>query len=117
LNHQDKIFPEGVTVTELEPRIYLLAGAALFAVGVYGLIIQTHFLKKILALNVMGNGVFLIFITFAALAPGNVPDPVPHAMVLTGIVVAVCATGLGLVLADRVQKTSEQTAIDEKDRE
>jgi multicomponent Na+:H+ antiporter subunit C len=104
-------------MTELEPRIYLLAGAALFAVGIYGVILQSHFLKRILALNVMGNGVFLILITLAALTPGDVPDPVPHAMVLTGIVVAVCATGLGLVLADRVQETSARTAIEDKDRE
>ena len=40
---------------------------------------------------------------FGRRAAGGRPDPVPQAMVLTGIVVAVCATGLALTLADPVQ--------------
>ena len=34
---------------------------------------------------------------------GQRADPVPHALVITGIVVAVCATGLALTLATRIQ--------------
>ena len=41
---------------------------------------------EIIAINVMGNGVFLVFITLAARVAGDRPDPVPHAMVLTGII-------------------------------
>jgi multicomponent Na+:H+ antiporter subunit C len=102
---------------ELGLKIYLLAGAALFVIGLYGVLVQTHFLKRILALNVMGNGTFLVFITLAALTPGEFPDPVPHAMVLTGIVVAVCATGLGLVLADRVQAATGRSTIEHEGKE
>ena len=84
-------------------RIYALAGVALFAIGFYSLLVQTHLLRRIMALNVMGSGVFLVYIALGAQTPGPIPDPVPHAMVLTGIVVSVCATGLALALADRVQ--------------
>ena len=84
-------------------RIYALAGVALFAIGFYSLLVQAHLLRRIMALNVMGSGVFLAYIALGAQTPGPIPDPVPHAMVLTGIVVSVCATGLALALADRVQ--------------
>ena len=83
-------------------QLYMLAGAALFAIGFFGIIGRTHLLKKILAVNIMGNGVFIVFIATAARTAGAVADPIPHAMVLTGIVVSVCATGLALALADRV---------------
>lgn len=88
---------------DADPRLYLLAGLALFAIGFYSLAVQTHLLRRIMALNVMGSGVFLAFLSLALKSAAPMPDPVPHAMVLTGIVVAVCATGLALALADRVQ--------------
>jgi multicomponent Na+:H+ antiporter subunit C len=84
-------------------RIYALAGVALFVIGFYSLLVQTHVLRRIMALNVMGSGVFLVYIALGAQTSGPIPDPVPHAMVLTGIVVSVCATGLALALADRAQ--------------
>lgn len=95
--------------------LYLFAGAALFVMGFHGVIRQSHLLKRILAVNIMGNGVFLVFMTIAARTPGPIPDPIPHAMVLTGIVVAVCATGLALALADRVQQSTGRAEIDDED--
>jgi multicomponent Na+:H+ antiporter subunit C len=55
----------------------------------------------------MSTGIFLILIA-AAYKPLNTGavDPVPHAMVLTGIVVSVSVTALALILACRVQETS-----------
>jgi multicomponent Na+:H+ antiporter subunit C len=80
---------------------YGVAGAVLIAIGLYALIVRRHLLRKIVALNVIGNGVFL---TLVAAAPRlGTPDPVPHAMVLTGIVVAVSATAFALALAVRVR--------------
>lgn len=86
--------------------LYLLAGAALFALGLRGVFSRAALLQRIIAVNVMGNGVFLVFITLAARGEGDKPDPVPHAMVLTGIVVAVCATALALTLAHRWQSSA-----------
>ncbi len=88
--------------------LFLLAGAALFVIGLRGVFTRVAVLQRIIAVNVMGNGVFLVFIALAARAEGDRPDPVPHAMVLTGIVVAVCATGLALTLADRYRKAEEE---------
>ena len=77
--------------------IYAVAGIALFVVGVVGLILQSHLLRKILAFNIMGSGVFLVLVGLGQ--RGGMPDPVPQAMVLTGIVVTVAATALALALA------------------
>lgn len=88
-------------------RLYLLAGAALFAIGFHALLAQAHLLRRIMALNVMGSGVFVVLIALSAQIPGAVPDPVPHAMVLTGIVVSVCATGFAVALADRLLAAGE----------
>ena len=94
-------------------RIYLLAGAVTFVIGFYSLLVQSHLLRRIMALNVMGSGVFLVFIALGAQRPGAIPDPVPHAMVLTGIVVSVCATGLALALADRLQAATHKVELED----
>ncbi len=48
-------------------------------------------MRKVLALNVMGVGIFMFLIAFAKQSESLV-DPVPHAMVLTGIVIAAAVT-------------------------
>ena len=80
-------------------ELFLLVGAALFACGAAGVFRDAEPLRRVIAVNIMGSGVFLLLVAIAARG-GDRPDPVPHAMVLTGIVVAVCATGVALVLAD-----------------
>lgn len=87
--------------------LYSVAGLILFGMGFYTLIIHSHPLRKILAVNVMATGVFLILVATAYTPWGKgAVDPVPHAMVLTGIVVSVSVTALALILACRVQETS-----------
>ena len=95
---------------------YALTGVGLFLLSLYALIVQTHLLRKIIALNVMGSGVFMVMVALAARVVDGVPDPVPHAMVITGIVVAVSATALGLVLMLRLRAHSGQAVLpDEQD--
>ena len=48
----------------------------------------------------MGSGAFLVLVGFAQ--RDGTADPVPQAMVLTGIVVAVAATALALALLRRL---------------
>ena len=91
--------------------LYALTGIIVFGMGLYGLILYPHWLRKILALNVMGGGVFLLLIGLANRLPNTLPDPVPHAMVLTGIVVAVSATGLALALVRRLYAMTGQTSF------
>lgn len=80
--------------------LFACVGAILFAMGVVGVILIGHLLRRILAFNVLGSGAFLILVGLAQ--RNDVPDPVPQAMVLTGIVVAVAATALALALVRRL---------------
>jgi len=83
--------------------LYLLAGVFLFVLGAVYVVNNPLLLGKILAVNIAGSGVFLVLITIAYRSRLEYPDPVPQAMVLTGIVVAVSATALALALAVRMK--------------
>ena len=89
---------------------YALIGVGLFTLGLYALIVHAHLLRKILALNIMGSGVFMILVALAKRS-GDMPDPVPHAMVITGIVVAVSATALALTLMLKLSAASGRTTL------
>lgn len=95
--------------------IYALAGGAIFAICLHGLINRAHLLRKVLALNMMGGSVFLILVAIAYRNREGEPDPVPHAMVLTGIVVAVSTTALALALARRHHADTGATDLTDED--
>ena len=98
--------------------IYALAGALLFSIGLYGLVVRPHLLHKVLALNIMSSGAFLVIVGIARRVPGPVPDPLPHAMVLTGIVVTVSATAFALALIKRIHTETGAVCLeDAEDRD
>jgi multicomponent Na+:H+ antiporter subunit C len=90
--------------------LYGLLGVVLAALGLRAALLQPELLRKVLALNVLGAGVFLILIATAYRGPNAAADAVPHALVLTGIVVAVSATALALALARRLLRDDEDDA-------
>ncbi|MGC9456833.1 MAG: NADH-quinone oxidoreductase subunit K [Halothiobacillaceae bacterium] len=95
--------------------LYLLTGGLLFVFGVVALGRSRHLLRQILALNVMGAGVFMVLLVVAARSDS--PDPVPQAMVLTGIVVAVSATAFALALMRRLASATGQASVDDEPEE
>ena len=88
-------------------------GAAVIGWGLYGLIVQQDPLRKALAFNLLGTGVFLMFGSAAARGAGAgvAADPVPQAMVITGIVVAFAATALAVALMLRLREQSADTSL------
>ena len=86
------------------PTLFGLCGAVLVGLGLYGLIVSPQPLRKILAFNLVGSGVFLLFGVVArrGAALGMGGDPVPQALVITGIVVAFSATALAVALVLRL---------------
>ena len=92
---------------------YILTGFALSVIGLLGIALSGHLLRKILSVNIMSSGVFLCLVAPADRLFDRAPDPVPHAMVLTGIVVAVSATALALALARRIATASDQHVPEE----
>lgn len=91
--------------------LYALAGAALFAIGLAGLLALPDLLRKILAFNILGSGAFLILVGLGQRDGGI--DPVPQAMVLTGIVVAIAATALALALARQLLELTGRMRLPE----
>lgn len=87
--------------------LYGISGIAITAVGLNGLFTCEHLVRKVIAANLLGSGVFLVLVALARRAPGA-PDPVPHALVLTGIVVSVSATGLLLSLVRRLESQPDE---------
>lgn len=92
------------------PLMYALAGAGLCGIGLAGFALLRHLLRRVMAFNVMGSGVFLLLVGLAQAR--GAPDPVPQALVLTGIVVAVAATALAVVLMRRWYSLTGNTELD-----
>jgi multicomponent Na+:H+ antiporter subunit C len=88
--------------------VFGLCGAVLIGLGLYGLAVRPGILRKILAFNVMGGGVFLVFGVIArrGAAAGLGADPVPQALVITGVVVAFASTALAVALVTRLADLS-----------
>lgn len=90
----------------------VLTAAALIGLGLYGLLTHPHPMRKILGFNLLGSGVFLMFgiIARKGAAGGFAADPVPQALVITGIVVAFSATALAVALVLRLfQRSGDAT--------
>ena len=82
--------------------LYGLTACVIVALGLRAALLHPSLLQRVVAINVMGAGVFMLLIAVAYRGPGLPPDPLPQALVLTGIVVAVSATALALALARRL---------------
>jgi multicomponent Na+:H+ antiporter subunit C len=93
--------------------LYGLCGAVLVGLGLFGLIVHPQLLRKILAFNLIGSGVFLLFGVVArkGAAAGFGGDPVPQALVITGLVVAFAATALAIALLLRLFEQTGQVTL------
>ena len=93
--------------------IFGLCAAAAIGLGLYGVIVNPQPLRKILAFNLLDSGVFLLFGVVArrGAAAGFGGDPVPQALVITGIVVAFSATALAVALLLRLFQAAGSTSL------
>ncbi|HVN36189.1 MAG TPA: NADH-quinone oxidoreductase subunit K [Casimicrobiaceae bacterium] len=96
------------------PLWFALVPAALIGVGLYGIIVHPQPLRKLVSFNVVGSGAFLLFGAVArrgAAVPLN-GDPVPQALLITGIVVAFCASALAVMLILQLHDRSGDTSLE-----
>ena len=93
--------------------LFGLCAAALVGIGLYGLIVLAHPLRKIIAFNVMGTGVFVLFGALAkrGAAAGLHADPVPQALLITAIVVAFAASALAIALIVRLIESTDSASL------
>jgi multicomponent Na+:H+ antiporter subunit C len=88
--------------------LFGLGASAAAGLGLYGLIVNVQPLRKILAFNLLSCGVFVFFgvIAHRGATADFHGDPVPQALVITGIVVAFAATALAIALLLRLFQTT-----------
>jgi multicomponent Na+:H+ antiporter subunit C len=98
--------------------IFGLCAAVAVGLGLYGLIANPQPLRKVLAFNLLGSGVFLLFGVVArrGAAAGFGGDPIPQALVITGIVVAFSATALAVALVLRLFQATGSATLRDTDR-
>ncbi len=93
--------------------LFALCACALVGIGLYGLIVQPHPLRKLVAFNIMGSGVFVLFGALAkrGAAAGMAADPVPQALLITAIVVAFAATAVTVALLLRLIESTDTASL------
>jgi multicomponent Na+:H+ antiporter subunit C len=93
--------------------LFGLCAAALIGLGLYAFIVNPQPLRKIVAFNVIGNGVFVLFgaVAHRGGAMGWGGDPVPQALLITGLVVAFCASALAVTLLLRLADEAESVTL------
>lgn len=73
----------------------------LWLLGLHGLLTVSSLLRRIIAINIMASGIFMILVALASRTES--PDPVLQALVVTGLVVGVSATAFAVRLYRAVQ--------------
>jgi multicomponent Na+:H+ antiporter subunit C len=98
----------------MSASVFGLCGAAAVGLGLYGLITNPQPLRKMLAFNLLGAGTFVLFgvVGRRGAAAGFSADPVPQALVITGMVVALAATALAVALLLRLFDATGAAALD-----
>ena len=93
---------------------FSLIAVALFFIGFYGLLIPSHPIRRLLAINIMSSSLFMLLVALAWRTEGA-PDPIPHALVLTGLVISISATAFGLALVKQLhRRTTENHPSDRR---
>lgn len=80
---------------------FCVLGLALWLLGLHGLMSMSSLLRRIIAVNIMASGIFMIMVALAGRS--DPPDPVLQALVVTGLVVGVSATAFAVRLYRAVQ--------------
>ena len=93
--------------------LFALCACLLIGIGLYGLIVLPHPLHKLVAFNIMGSGVFVLFGALAkrGAAAGMLADPVPQALLITAIVVAFAATAMCVALLLRLIEATGSASL------
>ncbi len=102
------------------------AAVILFGIGFTTLLFHRNLIKKLIGMNIMDTGVFLLLASMGYIRGRKAPivengvtdpaayiNPVPAGLVLTGIVVSVSVTAVMLALTVRLYKRYHTLDLDE----
>lgn len=87
-------------------ELVLVLGCAVLVVGLVAHLLVADLVRRVVALNVASGGVMMVLLALAD--RGAEPDPVPQALVLTGIVIMAAITGVAVALVRRVESMSDE---------
>lgn len=111
------------------------AVALLILIGVHGMLARPNLMRKLMAMNIFQVAVIIFWLTLSEKTGGMVPivahgahgalaadyvNPLPHALMLTAIVVGVSTTGVALALIVAIHRkygTLEEPELLERMRE
>ena len=105
-----------MTILEnLTHNYYYLVAVILFVIGMHTMLTHSNLIKKVIAMNMMHTAVFLLFVAIGYLRGGKAPivvpgvagpfvNPLPGAMILTGIVVGIAVTAYTLSLIIKIYR-------------
>lgn len=91
-----------------------LAASVLFIIGAVTVLTRSNVFKKLIGINIMESGIFMMFVAGGNIRGGVAPilneanaesvyiNPLPSALMLTGIVVSVSVTAFALALIVRL---------------
>lgn len=91
--------------------------ALLFIIGAIIVLTKSNLFKKLIGINIMESSIFIMFVGAGYIRGGAVPilneanpqdiyiNPLPSALMLTGIVVSVSVTAFALALIIRLHKS------------
>jgi len=94
-----------------------IVSAILFVIGAVVVLTRSNLFKKLIGINIMESGIFLMFIASGNIRGGATPilgdtppngpiiNPLPSALMLTGIVVSVSVTAFALALIVRLYQS------------
>jgi len=102
-------------VLRLGENFYYLAAMILFIIGFHTMLTHANLIKKLLGMNIMETAIFLFFVAAGYVHGARAPiialegeftyvNPLPSALILTGIVVAVSVTAYALSLIVRLYR-------------
>ena len=117
---------EFLNQAEVIKIIVTIGSMLLLFVGLFGVLTQKHIIKIFISIAIMETSVFLFFIGLTynrqlsapiinslALDADSMNDPVPHAMILTAIVIGMAVLALGVSFAIEYYKLTGKTNIDD----
>lgn len=101
----------------LSRYVYIMI-VILLSIGIYGMLGKHNLLKKLIGMNIFQTAIFLFFIEGSTKLGATVPvispqlgtdpvnyvNPLPHVLILTGIVVGLSLTGVALAFLINIRR-------------
>lgn len=101
-------------ITAIGKNYYYFVAIVLFLIGFHTMLTHSNLIKKVIGMNIMETAIFLFFVSIGYVNGKSAPivgdqaagfiNPLPSALILTGLVVGVSLTAFSLSLVVKLYK-------------